>query len=1167
LKDWFCNVFMLVTLAVASFLVSGVNVACGAVKARWMEAEILHDLVEEFGSAEVANCAESSTGDVRGNERMNYSLLKRYVFLHPPSGEATAATVTYSMLFPRLGREERLLFLFAVGLRPGWRDADKTGADGVIFRVLVNGEKTYEQRWDRDGWCYAAIDLSEYSAGRVRLTLACDRNKNSSADWALWGDPRIVLLRRASRSYGVSPRPNLFAFRTSSGEEITAEWPALGEKGAGVIQAAKRNSRNVLGWFPAPASQEGSPRLPRMKLASGSDPVLEDTAVVSYRPEVELASIGQSPAVVTPHESFRVVAALKNTGEGALTPEHAFRVRLGLPRGFQLGKAETAEKVLGEIAPSEEQLISWRLTGPPEGGKFRFGLRIGLAVLRTFEVVVSPPARGIHYGFVSPEASGFHEKDDFLLLEKGNKRIAFVRDNGRFLYGTVLLKMGGRWRSFGHLAPFAELSIKLRNGGTQKIEIQPSKHERLRTVDGKALTDDELAIRFTERFTDGDSVRWGFNQSFTLRKESLWVDVETSLVADAPREIALFIAPKLLAGDGRKDFGASKDQALFPGLEYLGKDEPSSSTRDIAAPHNKRFTPHPLRVTIPLMAVREGEAIVGLSWDVHQRWYLEREMPMPLFSSPNQFPLQDNHLMSIVVPTVPEFVEEGALSSQRTLSIAAGMALRLKASILLMTGVADIADAAVAWVERHGLPEVRYPRSLEEEIELCRHGFLDSVWDGADGGWSHCVGWQAGPYPGYCTLLNMDYFLSGDDEVRKTLRERIDLVVRKCLEKFGPGSLWRPDACHILTGELPFLEGRVVRCVESWERATDRITGRQSPDGSFRWRPDARRASLGKPGDTTSGMCARGANQILREAIVTGNRKHIEAAFKALEFLDRYTIPTGAQEWECPIYAPDVLAAAYAVSAFVHAYEITGDNRYLENARFWAKTGIPFNYLWDRGEDMPQMRYAGIPIFGATFYTHSWLGRPVQWCSLVYAYGLIRLSQYDSSFNWRRLAEGITVSAMWQQYTEGKSKGCYPDSWDLLENRPNPADLNPENILVNLLALNGYDPGLKHRVLRQNEDSIFITSIAEILSADTDGKGTIKLRLKFFPKAKSYILVAGLSSRLKPEVFLNGKPLASTEDVDRVPEGWFYDSRKGWLVIALTHTAGEDTLRVRLRSS
>ena len=77
-----------------------------------------------------------------------------------------------------------------------------------------------------------------------------------------------------------------------------------------------------------------------------------------------------------------------------------------------------------------------------------------------------------------------------------------------------------------------------------------------------------------------------------------------------------------------------------------------------------------------------------------------------------------------------------------------------------------------------------------------------------------------------------------------------------------------------------------------------------------------------------------------------------------------------------------------------------------------------------------------ISVIGSTFYTHSWLGLPVVWCGLAYGYALQDLAEFDDSFPWPRVAQGIVNSAMWQQYTEGPSRGCYPDSWNMIANRP-----------------------------------------------------------------------------------------------------------------------------------
>jgi len=67
-------------------------------------------------------------------------------------------------------------------------------------------------------------------------------------------------------------------------------------------------------------------------------------------------------------------------------------------------------------------------------------------------------------------------------------------------------------------------------------------------------------------------------------------------------------------------------------------------------------------------------------------------------------------------------------------------------------------------------------------------------------------------------------------------------------------------------------------------------------------------------------------------------------------------------------YTPDISAMDPA----------TGDRRWLDRAIYWARTGLPFLFAYNRA-DTPGMRYASIPVFGTTFYTHSWLGVPVQW--------------------------------------------------------------------------------------------------------------------------------------------------------------------------------------------
>ena len=108
---------------------------------------------------------------------------------------------------------------------------------------------------------------------------------------------------------------------------------------------------------------------------------------------------------------------------------------------------------------------------------------------------------------------------------------------------------------------------------------------------------------------------WSYEARFSLSDESKRLKVEYSLTADQERELIAFNGPMLYAGDGA--FGERKTAALFPGLEFLEGDEPSSSSRDVAPPNNNRLVPHPYKITIPLMAVEHKKTLVvwrGMRW-------------------------------------------------------------------------------------------------------------------------------------------------------------------------------------------------------------------------------------------------------------------------------------------------------------------------------------------------------------------------------------------------------------------------------------------------------------------------------------------------------------------------------------------------------------------------
>jgi hypothetical protein len=464
------------------------------------------------------------------------------------------------------------------------------------------------------------------------------------------------------------------------------------------------------------------------------------------------------------------------------------------------------------------------------------------------------------------------------------------------------------------------------------------------------------------------------------------------------------------------------------------------------------------------------------------------------------------------------------------------------------------------------------PRTVQEEYDLCRQGFLETVWDEAGVGWRHCIGWGSGDAPGFAALLWLDSLVATDKSGAHASRERVERVLAKMLQRGGPGSLMSQSACHIMQWELPFYLGYLAEAMPAAEQLANSLIGSQQPNGGWLYEPhNEEQASLGRAGDSVVGTCANRASTILRYARITGGARAWAAGEKALHFLENFRIPRGGQTWECPMYEPDILAAAYAMRANLDGFRISGNKRWLRNALYWAETGVPFVYLRST-PGKPMMLGATIPVFGSTFYTHSWLAMPVQWCGLVYSYHLWHLVQElertslagvdsplpielgFSNADWKRLVELLTVSAMHQQFPDGDKVGSYPDSITNFERR-NPAFINPEDILVNVLALHGTDPDIK----TARVGNIVVSSGAQIegLKAEQD---SVRFSLRWFPGETANAIVAGVRPR---DVRVGAQPLPKLDHPPRRSAGWFWNERENRAYLCVPLATESASLEIR----
>ncbi len=1064
--------------------------------------------------SERAKASNTASATLRLNAKAGGATLPS-VFLHPrPQGRARLEYPAKQVSVPK-GR--RAFLLAAPGIADGVKwDDEKARPDGVRFYVNVNGKDVLAAEVAASVFVPLAAPVA--LAQELAVTLATDAGPkgNTSYDWALFGLPTIVAL-------DASPIPAGEAVAGASGVLVVQ-----GKAGARAkVEGLTRDGKPVPGatasvTLPAGASYTF------VSFDFGSSAACEQwrwrgegVAAAwggSWQPEIRIEHAGPAQAATFQGERLRVRFALRNAGKGTLLPRPDYTIECNGQR-----------KPVGRIAPGEVGELEFDLgVQPGPRGRVQATATLGQST-RTHSVSYElwptlpalPPDRpaGVRAARLTP---------DYVLMENRSTRWVFC-ERVRGLGALVYVWADGQWEPAGTVSPWAQYSI--RGAGVIPVRF---KELSAKPVDGGV----QVAVSGQVR----DLATCLLTATLDARQPVLRVSLIATALKDGP--MPRLAGPAVLAGD--RGTGAGKGIAIFPGLEYLNGDEASSSTRDLAPPLHKRWQPHKFKVTLPMMMVetRPAGPVLGVVWDPRQKWDGRQIAPTACFASPNFLTRQDNHLMQLALPSTPDALPENeyAAAPGESSTLKAGQTWRLEQHIVACQPKPD-ATAALLWFDKLvGFPEAEaWPRSFEEEMRLSRHGFMVSVWDEEAKGSKHCVGdrWKPTNSPGYATLLLMDGRAVAKGEEKRRVLERVKLMADKTLAAGGPAGLMSRAGCHIMGGEFPYHWGSLPRAIDGLRAEAYRAAASQEADGGWGYYPGKKQKELGPRGARVVGIAARNAYTLAKWAALSGDPAIEQSLRAALKHMERYVAPRGSQGWECPIFEPDVLAAAYAIRTYVWAYMATGEKRWLGRARYWARTGLPFQYTWDDGQH-PGMRYASIPVFGSTYYTHTWIGLPVQWCGLVYAYALVELMRFDSDPVWRKQVEGITSSAMHQQWPwdSGALTGTLPDSYGNWFTKRNPWYINPEDIVVNLLALKGLDPGLRAQRVKLQHGVVHVAAGCDVQAVgETD---SLAARLHYLPGEIAYATVAPVSVE-EVRVLANGQPCPRKERLAPGETGWAYD--------------------------
>jgi hypothetical protein len=701
-------------------------------------------------------------------------------------------------------------------------------------------------------------------------------------------------------------------------------------------------------------------------------------------------------------------------------------------------------------------------SGPTEESSVRFPVRSG--VWEDVRVPL-PPLSGPQYGFRIDPPGGPGSVTTVALLNL-EARIVLTepawRQPSKFVpsmkdlvsgdlelahsanFGGFALRVAGEVMAVGHDAPQIG------------YQVAPDAPLQWKPAFGGA-TDTGRGLRRILGFVDPDGASWTLTQTFTPGRQPGAISVETTVTVSEDRYVAYLPLLVLLPGAG--SFGTKKEQAVFSGIEYLDKDEPSSSEADLTGPQAKRQVPDSEKVTLPLMAVRERGRYIGLAWE-------PSENVAAFFDSPDRRYNAGGHVMALLFPGTAgrNAREPGAILPHAGRFLPARKPVTVRAT--LYGGQDDSVLGAVrAWVTEHGLPALPPLPRPESVARLFAAGWQDSrIKERAK--YRHAYPGDFAAQPAMDAVLCQEWLVAEMKTRDRRLAERLQTEARIAKEAVPPADYAFSGIGHVRTPAGMLAHGDTAQKWENLNRARTQareLLARFAADGSVPYRPTPGRLDYGKThfANHANGLTADALARVLHAAVLTGDpelAKEGLARLRQAATLYRNSVPRGAQTWEVPLHTPDILASAHLVRAFVLGHDLTGDAAFLGTARYWAWTGVPFTYLVP---PTPQSigLYATTPVLGATqWVAPNWIGLPVQWCGLVYAdalYDLAAKEPKEQGAFWTKLADGIVVSAVQQTWplpgqpgANAERQGLLPDSFSLAPQIRNDVAINPATTQV-----------------------------------------------------------------------------------------------------------------------
>ena len=697
-------------------------------------------------------------------------------------------------------------------------------------------------------------------------------------------------------------------------------------------------------------------------------------------------------------------------------------------------------------------------------------------------------------------------------FDLGAEPIEFCGDGWRLLHsrrrmGCFMVEAGGKVWAEG--CPLDALVAEGVDGHPETPDMEKGTLDVRRDGDG---------VVATARFGDASGRAWSWTRRFDKVREGL--RIRTRISCDRPADVLHL--PWLTLFADRSSAGG-KAQAMLHGVEYLA-DEPSSNEKEIRGPEANRIMPDSAKLCSPLMLLCDGNGWLAMRW----REPAGREVAFsPVFDTPDRLFGTGGHLFALWSPAVGECRRESGFDIYAPVKGFTDGTCEATLTVGVGKTVASALERLFPFESLPPLPEI----DVEKAVELLARGWLDSgIRDGVNV--RHAVGFAkfTADLASDAPALMM-YLASATKD--KALAARLTSAADAMVAAFPANGALRCGygrmVSHICRPVAPLVYGDPFAYSAGRRRHAKDVSA-QLTDGIRKWHPPKDGHDYGETlgADHCNGYSAMSAASMMKAALWTGDESAIAAALSAARRLlevYRDTVPRGAQPWEMPLHCPDIVASGRILAVAVDAYRLSGDERFLEAARYWAASGLSMVYLRDPGLGFCGS-YATIGVLGATNWrSTNWIGRPVQWCGLVYAaaaadYAAL-LSGRGADY-WRRIADGIAVSGLRQTYPVSCvfEQGLLPDSTVMATQERQYVPINPGTVEECLSGCIG-KPYYSCVRAKKGAGVAPVLHVAGDVKVCTSGDGEmLHAEIDPWPQRSSKVFVARLS---KPElVAING---------------------------------------------